>query len=284
MKTDLVLSPFGAQAAELLAAAQAADAGGFDVVWTYDHFGGAVAGAGWSRDPFVTLGAIAAVTGRVGLGVLVANVANRHPAQLASAVNTLQALAPGRVWCGLGAGAAPGSQFAVEQEAVGRSPEPGPARRERLLETIECLRALWRGESYRGNRLRVDPAIGVVDDAPLPPMIVGGSSEAIVRFAVEHADGVNLLDGPRLPTLVALARRLTANRPFDVSVFTDLDPGHPEGGDAEAYRAMGIDRRTLAVKAPFPIDAIGAIGARLRELPSEPSPKSSQSAQTGSPG
>ena len=83
--TDLVLVPFGASLDEVLAAAQAVDRGGFDTVWTYDHFSGLVQGAPWSRDPFVTLGAIAATTERVNLGVLVANVANRHPAQLACA-------------------------------------------------------------------------------------------------------------------------------------------------------------------------------------------------------
>ncbi len=62
MLTDLVLVPFGASLDEMLAAAQTADAGGFDTVWTYDHFSGLVQGAPWSRDPFVTLGAIAATT------------------------------------------------------------------------------------------------------------------------------------------------------------------------------------------------------------------------------
>ena len=104
MLTDLVLVPFGASLDEMLAAAQTADAGGFDTVWTYDHFSGLVQGAPWSRDPFVTLGAIAATTERVNVGVLVANVANRHPAQLACAVNSLQSLAPGRVLLGVGAG------------------------------------------------------------------------------------------------------------------------------------------------------------------------------------
>ena len=119
VKTDLVLSPFGATVAELVGAAVAAD-GGFDGVYTYDHFSGTVAGKPWSRDPFVTLGAIAVSTGRVRLGVLVANMVNRPPASLASAMNTLQSLAPGRVMCGIGAGAAPETQFAAEHELIGR--------------------------------------------------------------------------------------------------------------------------------------------------------------------
>ena len=121
MKTDLVLAPFGASAGELLAAARAADAGGFDTVWTYDHFSGLVQSAPWSRDPFVTLAAIAATTERINVGVLVANVANRHPAQLACAVNSLQSLAPGRVLLGVGAGTAASSEWSAEAAAIGRA-------------------------------------------------------------------------------------------------------------------------------------------------------------------
>ena len=104
MRTDLVLSPFGASSSEMLTAAQIADQGGFDGVWTFDHFSGIVAGADWSRDPFVTLGAIAATTNRVKIGVLVANIVNRPAVQLVSALNTLQSMAPGRVVAGIGAG------------------------------------------------------------------------------------------------------------------------------------------------------------------------------------
>ena len=146
MRTDLVLSPFGTRGRRGARRGAAADAGGFEVLWTYDHFGGAVVGAPWSRHPFVTLGAVAAVTERIGLGVLVANASNRHPAQLASAINTLQSLAPGRVCCGVGSGTAATSPFAVEQHAIGRTPAPAVVRREHLRETIACLRAIWQNQ------------------------------------------------------------------------------------------------------------------------------------------
>ena len=110
MLTDLVLSPFGADPADMVTAAVAADAG-FDGVYTFDHFSGVVLDRPWSRDPFVDArGDRRPRPARRGLGVLVANMVNRHPAQLASAVNTLQALAPGRVICGIGSGAAPGQR------------------------------------------------------------------------------------------------------------------------------------------------------------------------------
>ena len=97
----------------------------------------------------MTLGAVAAVTERIGLGVLVANASNRHPAQLASAINTLESLAPARVWCGVGSGTAATSPFAVEQHAIGRTPASAAAVREHLRGTIACLRAIWSNQPYR---------------------------------------------------------------------------------------------------------------------------------------
>ena len=82
------------------------------------------------------------------------------------------------------------------------------------------------------------------------------------------ADGVNLIDGPQLGALVGLAlAKLTDGRPFDVSVFTDLDAEHRVGGDRQRYRALGIDRRTLAASVLYPVEAITAIGARLAQEP-----------------
>lgn len=261
MKTDLVLDPRGAAVDDMVAAARLADAGSWDTVWTYDHFSGLVSGGGWSRDPFVTLGAIAAVTERVGLGVLVANVVNRHPAQLACAVNSLQSLAPRRVRCGVGAGSAPGSRYASEHDAIRRPLAAAAVRREVLAESIAALRALWRGEAFDGDHVHVDAAMAVIDGAPLPPIIVGASSRATIDLACAHADGVNILpDGVSEHVTFARDR---APAGFEISVFAALDASHPGGGDPEPMRSLGVDRRTLYVNAPYPLDAIAAVGQQL---------------------
>jgi alkanesulfonate monooxygenase SsuD/methylene tetrahydromethanopterin reductase-like flavin-dependent oxidoreductase (luciferase family) len=262
VKTDLVLDPRGADVREMVAAARAADSGSWDSVWTYDHFSGLIASAAWSRDPFVVLGAIAAVTGRIHLGVLVANVVNRHPAQLACAVNSLQSLAPGRVRCGIGAGSARGGKFASEHHAIRRPLAPPAVRRAVLAESIAALRALWDGDEFDGEHVHVDASMAVVDGAPVPPIIVGGSSIEMIEVACEHADGVNLLPCDDLADRVALAR---ARRPdgFDIGVFDRLDTGHPLGGDPEPLAELGVDRRTLWATAPYPIDAIARIADAL---------------------
>ena len=263
--TDLVLVPFGASLDELLAAAQAVDRGGFDTVWTYDHFSGLVQGAPWSRDPFVTLGAIAATTERVNLGVLVANVANRHPAQLACAANSVQSLAPGRVLLGIGAGTAASSEWSAEARAIGRPIAAATTRRAILAETIGAVRAVWAGEPYAGEHVRVAGAMAVTDGAPPPRIIVGAANRDTIAVGCAHADGVNLLPGGELAERVAFARQHAVAPSFEVSAFLALDADHPLGGDPSDLVALGVDRRTLYVGTPLPLDAIAGIAAKLQE-------------------
>lgn len=267
MRHDLVLSSFGAAVPELVAAAVVAEQAGFDGVWAFDHFSGTMLGRPWSREPFVVLGAIAARTERVTLGPLVANIGNRHPAQLASAVNSLQSLAPERVLCGVGSGAAAGTRFAGETEMIGRPIGDADERRARLVETIECLRAVWAGDGYSGRFVKCLPpqgaGPGVTDGSSAPPIVVGASGERTVRLAAELADGVNIRDGAGLPALVSVARQAAGERPFEVSVFTPFEAGHPLGGDAERLAGLGVERRTMFTSAPFDLAAIEAIGGRL---------------------
>jgi alkanesulfonate monooxygenase SsuD/methylene tetrahydromethanopterin reductase-like flavin-dependent oxidoreductase (luciferase family) len=264
MLTDLVVSPFGASVPEIVAAAQAADTGGFDTVWTYDHFSGLVQSSAWVRDPFVTLAAVAASTERISVGPLVANAANRHPAQLACAVNSLQSLAPGRVLLGVGAGSGRRSAYASEYEAIGRPFADAGGRRAVLAETIEAVRALWRGDAFSGKHLSVAAAMAVTDGAALPPIIVGASHTDTVAVACAHADGVNLLPGDDLAERVALARD-NGGDGFEISAFDALDVDHPLGGDPAPLVALGVDRRTLYIAVPYPVEAVLRIGAKLME-------------------
>jgi alkanesulfonate monooxygenase SsuD/methylene tetrahydromethanopterin reductase-like flavin-dependent oxidoreductase (luciferase family) len=265
VRTDLVLVPFGASLDGMLAAAQIADRGGFDTVWTYDHFSGLVQGAPWSRDPFVTLGAIAATTERINVGVLVANIANRHPAQLACAVNSLQSLAPQRVLLGIGAGTAASSEWSAEAAAIGRTVADAATRRSMLAESIVALRAIWAGEAFAGEHLQVAASMAVTDGAPLPPIIVGGASRDTIVVACDHADGVNILPGTDLAGRVEFSRQHAQRAPFEVSAFVALDVGHTLGGDPGELSELGIERRTLYLAAPYPLDAVAGIAAKLEE-------------------
>jgi alkanesulfonate monooxygenase SsuD/methylene tetrahydromethanopterin reductase-like flavin-dependent oxidoreductase (luciferase family) len=98
-----------------------AEDAGFDAVWVLDHLSGAVFGGDSMFECFTPLGAFAAVTSRIRLGSLVANVANaanvanvanRNPGVLTVAAATLQEISGGRLLLGLGAGASPQGRFA----------------------------------------------------------------------------------------------------------------------------------------------------------------------------
>lgn len=211
-------------------------------------------GAGAARDVFTVLGAIAARTERVRLGPLVANIHNRHPAQLALALDTLADLAPGRVVCGIGAGAGPGSPFAREDEALGRTPQPAPARRALLAEHIAALRAIGRGHDATGS-VATHGLRGVVRH-PSPPIVVGGGARRTLELAARVADGVNIVTGltPGLADTVGQLREIAGERPFEVSVFVaDRQARGLDGLDLERLRAAvppGVDRLTVLVAPP----------------------------------
>jgi alkanesulfonate monooxygenase SsuD/methylene tetrahydromethanopterin reductase-like flavin-dependent oxidoreductase (luciferase family) len=267
LRTDLVIDPFGADVRDMLEVARVAEASGFDGLWTLDHFSGMVLDRPWSRDPLVVMGAVAATTRRVRVGVLVANMMNRHPAQLASAVSSLQSIAPGRVACGVGSGAGPTGPFSTEFTAIGVALEPAARRRYQLAETVAALRAIWRGDpDYAGERVSFTGLRGVVDANPAPPIIVGATSAATVALACDCADGVNIrrmgsLD--EVEELVALARERAPGPAFEIDVHDELDLRHPLGGDPSRLLAAGVHRRTLVVSPPFDFEAIAAIGANL---------------------
>lgn len=262
--TDLVISPLGASAPAMIDVARCAEESGFDGVWTLDHFSGAMLDRPWSHEPFTVLGAMAAVTHTIRVGPLVANMRNRHPAILASATASLQSLSGGRAVLGVGSGAAPGSRFAGEQEAIGRLLGSGAERREYLTETIAIVRRLFAGGGdHDGVHLHMRNLTGVVEPVPLPPIVVGASGPRTVELACRHADGVNIRVTPQTADLLRVANDLRGVAEFETSVWTELDPTHPLGGGVDEWVDLGVNRRTLAVAPPFDLPAISAMGARL---------------------
>jgi alkanesulfonate monooxygenase SsuD/methylene tetrahydromethanopterin reductase-like flavin-dependent oxidoreductase (luciferase family) len=204
--------------------ARAAEDAGWEALLVWDHLAWASTGEP-SADPWVTLGACAAVTERILLGTAVTPVARRRVQNLAQELATLSLASGGRVIFGAGLGGRP-----AEFEAFG---EPGDARvrAERLDEGLELLARLLRGE----------PVGAGLTLAPLPvrpvPIWIGGNSRAALRRAARWdgwlADGS---DGEQ--NLLA---------PDDVRARTDgLDLGdvafigHRREADLAAYEDAGV--------------------------------------------
>jgi len=139
-----------------------AEALGFDGIFVGDRLlseatakGKVVYGASM-LEASVTLAAVAARTERVRLGPLVLVFAYRHPLQLAKMVATLDVVSGGRIVLGAGVG-----WNTREFEALGIDPA---GRGRRFEESLDIVRALWRGETvtrtggaWELHDVRVDP-------------------------------------------------------------------------------------------------------------------------------
>src|SRR5437763_9280293 len=103
----------------LVELAKRAEDSGWDGVFIWDHV--AYRQRGWPvADPYVTVSAIAAVTRRIRLGVLVSALARRRPWKFARETATLDVLSRGRLVGGIGIGSQPHEELA----AFGEDPDP----------------------------------------------------------------------------------------------------------------------------------------------------------------
>ena len=101
-------------------AVRRAEDDGYTTTWVFDHFDGSMIGGDRPMlEAFTLLGALAASTSTIGLGTLVANAANRHPALLALAASSVQRISGGRLTLGIGAGTGPGTRWSREHDERG---------------------------------------------------------------------------------------------------------------------------------------------------------------------
>ena len=213
LRVGLTLPSFQTDPDRVLAVARAAEDAGLDGVFLFDHlFRRRGDSAGAERRPALELltmtAAVAAATGHVTVGTLVARATLRPPAVLRAAFDTLARIAPGRIIAGIGGG---DDESIAEDTAFGVLPgDPAPAgsgtadadhgayRLERLEATVDAL----AGRGY--------------------PVWVAGVSPAAVRIAAAGADGLNRWGG--LPASFATAadrvRAEVANAKRDPDAFT----------------------------------------------------------------
>lgn len=228
MLVDLQLSSAHNDWPALRDATLRAEAEGFDTTWVLDHFDGTTF-AGGDRDLLeccTLLGALAVATTTIGLGTLVANVANRYPAVLAAGLSSAYRISGGRVRAGIGAGASPTTPWAREHHERGIPLQPRLAdRHAAVVEQIAVLRT-------------TEPM----------PIIVGVNSVELATIAGMHADGVNVrLSSPAAADHIAAAVAATDGRPFETSGWADVDD-HASRAKAEE---LELDRLILSRLAPL---------------------------------
>jgi F420-dependent oxidoreductase-like protein len=199
-------------------AALAAERAGFDSLWFDDHL---LADEGDWHDPklegWAALAALAPLTGRARLGLLVAANTFRNPGLTAKLATTLDHLSSGRAILGLG-----GGWFEREHQAFGLDFGAGFGERlDRLEESIGLIERLLAGEqiTHEGRFYRMVDA--VCEPRPIQarlPILIGGSGrEKTLRTVARHADMWNAYAAPeRVTESLAILRERCAEigRPF----------------------------------------------------------------------
>jgi alkanesulfonate monooxygenase SsuD/methylene tetrahydromethanopterin reductase-like flavin-dependent oxidoreductase (luciferase family) len=242
---DVQFSPAHCEWAELREACLAADESDFGALWVYDHLAGVSLAGSTMLECFTLLGALAAITDRIELGTMVANVFNREPGTLVTAAASTARISGRQFHLGLGAGTSPNTQWAFEQHVSGgRLVESLPERHRRVEEVLDLTDRMWAAD--RDAMFATFPL-----PSPTPTRILGVNSTRLSEIAGRRADGVNAPWHSRrrdacLAAASAEAERL--GRPLLRTVWTYFDealfdPEHPE---RIAMESAGIDRLILA--------------------------------------
>lgn len=284
-------------------AVQAAEDAGADDLWIDDHL---LSDEGAADDPkleaWSTLAAVAAVTIRARLGLLVGANTFRAPGLTAKLATTLDQISGGRAILGIG-----GGWFAEEHEAFGLEFGSGFGERlDRLEESIGLIRRLLDGErvSHDGHFYRMRDA--VCEPRPVQsrlPVLIGGSGpRKTLRIVAHHADMWNAYGSPdSLAASDAILREHCATvgrdeaeieRTVNLNVVVRPSPAEAEqvwadyaamhgpregegrlvpGGPVEAvaaslaeYAQAGFRHPILIFRSPWDLETIRSLGA-IRE-------------------
>lgn len=201
---------------ELVRRVRLAEDLGFDGVWGFDHFQPMYGdGPGETFEGITTLAALAGLTSRIRLGLLVTGATYRHPSVLAAQAVTVDHASHGRLELTLGA-----AWFEKEHLELG-IPFPPTAERFDLLEdTLEIVTRLFSGKevSYSGKRVSLHEArlLPRPVQLPHPPIWIGGTGpRRTLPLAARFADVWHAFGSPnslrvandRLDELAVEARR-----------------------------------------------------------------------------
>lgn len=159
----------GVEARQVLDWGRRAEDAGFSTLGTLDRV------VYPNYEPLVSLGAVAAVTGRIRLTTAILIAPYRvNAALLAKQAATVQALSGGRLELGVAVGA---REDDYEASAV-----PLEGRGTRLEQMVDEMKRIWAGEE-KGF------AGGIGPEVEPPGLLIGGQVDAAFRRAARYADG-----------------------------------------------------------------------------------------------
>jgi alkanesulfonate monooxygenase SsuD/methylene tetrahydromethanopterin reductase-like flavin-dependent oxidoreductase (luciferase family) len=158
-----------------------AESYGFAHAWLYDHL--SWRGLTPWHDCYASLSAAATLTTRLQLGPLVTTPNFRHPITVAKALLTLNDIASGRVWAGIGAGS-----VSSDAGALADGPWSQRERADRFEEWTGLLaRALSEPvTTYRGKYYSAELA-AVGGSESHPPLAIAATGARGMRLVARHA-------------------------------------------------------------------------------------------------
>lgn len=254
-------TPTGGDVIEI---ARAAEAAGFESIWTYEHV--IVPVEYTSRhpysasgkmdvlpdtnmlDPLISLSCIAAATQHIRIGTGVNILPQCNPLLLAKQAATLDFVSNGRLMLGLGIG-----WLEEEYEAMG---VPFSNRGSRADDYLEAMRKVWSGEvveheseflSWHGFKSWPTP----VQD-PLPVCVGGAKGQALRRVAKYaqgwYAPNVDIIELERLVAAMKDACREYQRDPAEIEVSTTCS-ALADSTLIDRYAEIGIDRLIIPTAA-----------------------------------
>lgn len=167
---------------DVVAHAQLAEEIGYQRIWTYDS-------PALYTDVWVQLAQIAEATDRIGLGPAVLIPSLRHVLATASAVASLEQLAPGRLAVAIGTGF-------TGRRMLGQK----PLSWKRTSQYIADLKALLRGEEVEveGQLIQMGHPPGYAPQRPIrTPIVVAANGPVGLAVAREYGEGVMCVGSPQ---------------------------------------------------------------------------------------
>lgn len=242
-------------AGDVVPVARAVEAAGWDGLAFTEHPAPgyrwlAEGGGHQTLDPFVALGAAAAVTERISLLTYLAVIPYRNPLLLAKAAASVDLISKGRMILGAGTGYLKGEFFALGVDF--------DERNALFDEALDVLPLHWSGEpfSYEGTYFNARNIVARPSPSRPIPIWLGGNSKLTRRRVAARAQGWMPMSGPPematttrtahlggLDDIAAAVREMkdmAGDRADDLDVmilYTDdsiLEPGR----DVERHRDM----------------------------------------------
>jgi 5,10-methylenetetrahydromethanopterin reductase len=146
-----------------------------------------------SRDPFVTLAAIAQRTRSIRLGTAVVDVRARHPAVLAASIASLYELSGGRAELGVSPGGGGSGRITYERVGLNMDDPVGITR-----ESVTIIKALLSGETvnFKGEHFKLESSVLQAAPNRNIKVLVAAESPKMLKLAGEVGDGLIAPKGP----------------------------------------------------------------------------------------